>query len=138
MTEQGPPGPEEQPPYQQYQPYQPQPQQQPSLYGPAQPGMYAPLAPTLPDHPQAGTAFVLGLVSLVGGFFCGLPIFAGPFAWVIGARARTAIDREPQRYGGRQKAVAGMIMGIVATGLMALVLLVIAAAVLVLILSASS
>ena len=60
---------------------------------------------------------MLGLVSLIGGFACGLPIFAGPFAWAMGARVRKEIDREPGRYGGREKATAAMVMGIVATGL---------------------
>lgn len=146
MSDQGPGQPEENPyaspsgpePPPAYQPYQPEPPQQP-IYGPPQPGMYAaPAAPSAPDHPQANTAFILGLVSLVGGFFCGLPIFVGPFAWVMGARARREIDQAPYRYGGRERATAGMIMGIVATALAALVLLVIGIAILVIALSASS
>ena len=90
----------------------------------------------LPDHPQVSTAFVLGLVALVGGFLCGLPILAGPFAWVAGARARKAVDQDP-RYGGREKATAGMVMGIVATSLLALVLLVFAVAVVVIVAAGS-
>ncbi len=124
----------EQPAYQQYSPAPPP----PSMYGPPQPQppAYGYGAPVLPDHPQVSTAFVLGLVALVGGFVCGLPILAGPFAWVAGARARKAVDEDP-RYGGREKATAGMVMGIVATSLLALVLLVFAVA-LVVILAASS
>jgi len=117
-----------------YQPYAPAapsppygpPQPQPPAYG------YGYGGPVLPDHPQVSTAFVLGLVSLVGGFLCGLPILAGPFAWVAGARARKAIDQDP-RYGGREKATAGMVMGIVATSLLALVLLVFGVAVVVIV-----
>jgi hypothetical protein len=96
----------------------------PSYGPPQQPGYgygygYGYGGPALPEHPQANTAFVLGLVSLIGGFFCLLPLGAGPFAWVTGARARAEIDRDRQ-YGGRDKATAGMVMGIVATGLLAL------------------
>jgi hypothetical protein len=118
----------------QYQQYQPQPVQPP--YGPPQPTAYGYGAPTLPEHPQVSTAFVLGLVSLIGGFACGLPIFAGPFAWFMGAKVRKEIDREPGRYGGREKATAGMVMGIVATGLVALALLIIVVAVIAIVASA--
>ena len=123
MTEEHPREPDEPPAYQPYTP--------PPAYGPPQPPTYGygygP--PALPDHPQASTALVLGLVSLAGGFFCGLPLVAGPFAWATGARARREIDRDP-RYGGRDRATAGMVMGMVATGLLALVVLVVAAAIL--------
>ncbi|MFL6172852.1 MAG: hypothetical protein ACJ716_08160, partial [Marmoricola sp.] len=37
-----------------------------------------------PNHPKATTALVLGLVSLIGGFMCLIPVLASPFAWVIG------------------------------------------------------
>ena len=117
---------DQQPTYQQYAPAPVPP------YGPAQPQPYGYAGPVRPDHPQVSTAFVLGLVSLVGGFLCGLPILAGPFAWVAGARARKAVDQDP-RYGGRDKATAGMVMGIVATGLLALVVLVFGVAVLVIV-----
>jgi hypothetical protein len=110
VSDQRPPDPEEPT----YQPYTAQP-----AYGPPQPSAYGYGYPVLPDHPQASTAFVLGLVSLIGGFFCGVPLVVGPFAWVTGARARSEIDRD-RRYGGREKATAGMVMGIVATGILAL------------------
>ena len=115
-----------------YQPYSPQ----PPLYGPPPPTPYGYAGPALPEHPQVSTAFVLGLVSLVGGFACGLPIFAGPFAWAMGARVRREIDREPGRYAGREKATAAMVMGIVATGLVALLVLVIGVAVVTIVASA--
>ncbi len=123
MTDQGPPDPEQVPPS--YQPYSPQ----PPAYGPPPPAPYGYGAPALPDHPQVGTAFVLGLVSLIGGFACGLPIVAGPFAWAMGARVRKDIDAAPGQYGGREKATAAMVMGMVASGLLALALLVIVVAV---------
>lgn len=112
-----------------YQPYSPQPQ-----YGPPQPPVYG--YPVRPDHPQASTALVLGLVALVGGFMCVLPILAGPFAWVVGARVRREIDQD-QQYAGRDRATAGMVMGIVATGLLALGLLFVALAIVVVVAAGS-
>lgn len=118
-----------QPPYGQ-QPYlQPPSPQQP--YDPTQPyahgyppqAYYSSPSYALPDHPQATTAMVLGIIAVVGGFTCGLPILASPFAWVIGYRSRRAIQREPQRYGGESKATAGMVMGIIGTVLLALVII---------------
>ncbi len=132
MSEQGPPDPEQQPPppqpgYPQYSPY-----------GPPQPHAYGYVGPALPEHPQTNTAFVLGLVSLVGGFVCGLPIVMGPFAWAMGARAVREIDAAPGTYGGRDKAKAGMIMGIVATALLGLALLVLVIAVIVIVAAGAS
>jgi hypothetical protein len=112
-----------------YEPYSPAPT--PPLYGPPQPTPYGYGGPALPDHPQAQTAFVVGLVALAGGFACGLPILIGPWAWVAGARARKEIDQNPGQYGGRQKATAGMVMGIIATSLVALALTVLVIAVVV-------
>jgi hypothetical protein len=130
VSEQQPPDPREVPPG--YEPYS-----APPAYGPPQPPVYGYGQPALPDHPQASTAFALGLVSLIGGFFCLLPLAAGPFAWVTGAKARTEIDND-QRYGGRDKATAGMVMGIVATGLLGLIVLVIAVAVVIIVAAAGS
>jgi len=45
----------------------------------------------------------------------------GPFAWVIGARARKAIDADPTRYGGRGLATAGYALGIVTSIMLVLV-----------------
>jgi hypothetical protein len=84
---------------------------------------YAAPYPSAPNHPSANTALVLGIVALGGGFVCGLPILAGPFAWFMGAKVKREIDADPQRYGGRGEANAGMILGIVATALLALALL---------------
>ena len=117
-----PTGGPDQPAYQQYSPT-------PPLYGPPPPTAYGYGGPALPDHPQAQTAFVVGLVALAGGFACGLPILVGPWAWVVGARARKEIDRNPGQYGGRQKATAGMVMGIIATALVALAVLVVIGAI---------
>lgn len=83
--------------------------------------------PSIPNHPSANTALVLGIVALGGGFICGLPILAGPFAWYLGSKVRREIDAEPQRYAGRSEAQAGMILGIIATVLLLLAALAIVA-----------
>ena len=112
-------------PYQQ--PYQ-DPYQQPYPQ-PYQQGYPQPLQPfpSVPNHPQANTALVLGIVALGGGFVCGLPILAGPFAWYLGSKVRREVDADPTRYAGRSEANAGMILGIIATVLMLLACLAIAA-----------
>lgn len=75
----------------------------------------------LPDHPSSTTAMVLGIVALVGLLVCGgLTLVLSPFAWAMGSRAVREIDAEPGRYGGRDKANAGRIMGIIGTVLLAL------------------
>ena len=43
-----------------------------------------------------------------------------PFAWAIGAKAVREIDATPGRYGGRDQANAGKIMGIIGTVLLVL------------------
>jgi hypothetical protein len=90
------------------------------------PQAYQPF-PSVPNHPSANTALVLGIVALGGGFICGLPILAGPFAWYLGSKVRREIDAEPQRYAGRSEAQAGMILGIIATVLLLLAALAIVA-----------
>ena len=65
-----------------------------------------------PDHPQATTVLVLGILSLV---VCGV---IGPFAWVMGNRVVDEIDGSGGQLGGRSNANAGRICGIVATVLL--------------------
>ena len=84
-------------------------------YGPPH-GGYPVVAP---DHPQASTVLILGIVSVVA---CGL---AGPFAWVMGNRVLGEIDAAPHQYGGRSNATIGRILGIVATALMGLALVIV-------------
>jgi hypothetical protein len=74
----------------------------------------------MPDHPEATKALVVGIISLLGGFTCYLPLLLGPWAWVVGRRAVREIDAQPGRYEGRGQALAGYVMGVVATALLAL------------------
>ncbi|MGW0246026.1 hypothetical protein ACWDYH_05235 [Nocardia goodfellowii] len=101
-----------------------------------------------PQHPQANTAMVLGIVALVGTFMCPLLVVLGPFAWVLGKRAMDEIDDSAGALGsptpsaappavplgsptpsaappavplgGRGNAQAGYICGIIATVLLSL------------------
>ena len=62
-----------------------------------------------PEHPQATTVLILGILSLV---VCGL---IGPFAWTMGNRVIREIDASGGQLGGRSNANAGRICGMVAT-----------------------
>ena len=72
-----------------------------------------------PDHPQATTVLVLGVLSLV---VCWV---LGPFAWVMGKKTLDEIDASGGALGGRGAANAGYILGIVATVILGLGLLVV-------------
>ncbi|GAB3249868.1 hypothetical protein [Nocardioides dilutus] len=83
-------------------------------YGAPMPG-YGPIAP---DHPQATTVLILGILGLV------LCQVISPFAWVMGNRVIREIDASGGTIGGRSNANAGRICGIVGTALIGLGLLV--------------
>jgi uncharacterized membrane protein YjgN (DUF898 family) len=95
-------------------------QQPPPGYGPPGYGAYPPPSP---NHPQATTTLVLGILGIV---VCGL---CGPFAWSIGNRVIREIDASGGRWGGRTEANVGRILGIVATALLVLSLLLVFAVV---------
>ena len=97
-------------------PYQPNPYQ-PNPYQPY--GAYqAYVVP--PQHPQATTAFILGLLGLVTS--C-LPVGIGGL--VIGARVRREIDASAGQWGGRGLATAGWVLGIISVVLLALLVILI-------------
>jgi hypothetical protein len=73
----------------------------------------------VPDHPRATAAFAVGIVSLLGAVLV-LPAALGPVAWYLGVSARRSIDREPHRWGGRGQATAAIVMGIIASAVLAL------------------
>ncbi|MET7770822.1 DUF4190 domain-containing protein [Nocardia sp. NPDC005366] len=92
------------------QPYGQQPYGQPPygqpLYG--QPPYGAPYGfAQPPDHPQATTILILGILSLV---VCGL---CGPFAWSMGGKALKEIDASGGMIGGRGNVKAGYVCGII-------------------------
>lgn len=84
-----------------YQPYQPQ-------YQPP----YQPQYQLAPEHPQATTVLVLGILGLV---LCGV---IAPFAWSMGTRVLAEIDASGGMIGGRGSANAGRVMGIIGSVLL--------------------
>lgn len=97
----------------QYPEYPQQPQEGaggPSPYGAPGPYGYVPV----PDQPQATTALVLGILGIA---ICGV---IAPFAWSVGRRSLREIDASGGRWGGRGKAQAGYILGIIGTVLLIL------------------
>jgi hypothetical protein len=68
-----------------------------------------------PDHPQASTVLVLGILGLVT---C---TAISPFAWWMGRRTVAEIDASHGRLGGRGPAQAGYIMGLIGTVLLGIV-----------------
>jgi hypothetical protein len=88
---------------------------------PYAPGYQPAYAGGLPDHQSATTAMVLGIVSLVGIAVCGgITLVLSPFAWAIGGKAVREIDASGGRLGGRDRAQAGRVMGIIGTVLLVL------------------
>ena len=70
------------------------------------------------DHPQATTILILGICGLV------LCQILGPFAWSMGNKALREIDASQGQLGGRDMVNIGRILGIVATVILGLALLV--------------
>jgi Domain of unknown function (DUF4190) len=98
----------------------------PNEYGAPQSPYGSPYQPAyagglMPAHPSATTSMVLGIVGLVSILACaGLLLVVSPVAWVLGAKAVREIDASPGRYGGRDRAAAGRIMGIIGSVLLVL------------------
>ena len=69
-----------------------------------------------PNHPQATTALILGIVGLA------LCPFVGIGGFVLGGRVRREIDAAPGQWGGRGVATAGWVLGIISIVYAALVL----------------
>lgn len=77
------------------------------------------------DHPKAGLAFGLGLGGLIGGFLSlGLGFALGPFAWYLGQQAMKQIRQSNGIYHRDGNATAGMVMGIIATVLLILAIVI--------------
>jgi uncharacterized protein DUF4190 len=77
-------------------------------------GMYPSYGTPAPDHPQAMAALVTGIIALVTATFCGVGGLVGIASIILGAKARREIDSDPARYGGRSKATAGLVTGVIA------------------------
>lgn len=107
-------------------PYAQDPYAQASGYPPQGPMAYA------PDHPKATTSLILGILGVV------LCQALGPFAWVIGKRTVNEIDASNGTVGGRGSALAGYVLGIIATVLLGLGLLVMVGIALLFVIAAST
>jgi len=83
--------------------------------------------PPPPKHPDAGSALALGLVAIIGGMACCLPLLVAPFAWAKGRLVVREIDASPTPVTGRSEANTGMILGIIGTVLLVLGLLAVGA-----------
>ena len=81
-----------------------------------------PPSPGPRHHPRATAALAVGITSLVGIVFVA-PAALGPLACYLGLSARREIEREPQRWDGHGQATAGLAAGIIASALLAIVVL---------------
>ena len=93
------PAPQDPAPHNPYQPYAPG-------YGPTGLPMWA------PDHPQATTVLLLGILGMA---VCQV---VAPFAWVMGSRVRKEIDASGGRIGGRSQVQIGYVLGIIGSCLL--------------------
>lgn len=85
---------------------------------PPPPGYHGGYGGYAPEHPKGTTVLVLGILSLV---VCGV---LGPFAWAMGNRTLEEIDAAGGVAPNRGQVVAGRILGIVASAMLAIPLLI--------------
>lgn len=84
------------------------------------------------QHPRATIALVLGIIALIA---CQ---FLGPVAWAIGHNAVKEIDASGGVLGGRSEALAGKILGIIATIILAVGFVILILVLIILIILASN
>ncbi|MET8799327.1 DUF4190 domain-containing protein [Nocardia sp. NPDC004568] len=78
---------------------------------------YPAYGPPPPDHPQATTVLILGIVGMM---FCQV---CAPVAWIMGRRALAEIDASGGTVGGRSNVMVGYILGIIGSVLLILAVL---------------
>ena len=83
-------------------------------------GAYPNYGTVAPDHPQSTAALVTGIIALVTASFCGVGGLVGIASVLLGAKARREIDSDPARYGGRSKATAGLVLGVISIVVLAI------------------
>ena len=79
-----------------------------------QPGWNPPPPPAYPKAQEKNLAIaslVLGIVSITIGFCCYFGVATGPVAVALGIYALTQIKKDPNRYGGKGMAIAGIVLG---------------------------
>ncbi|MGJ3508642.1 DUF4190 domain-containing protein [Enemella sp. A6] len=72
-------------------------------------GLYTPYPPVRPNHPMAVPSFVISLISYM---VCPL---LGVVGMVMGINAVNATNAEPEKYGGKGMAIAGLVLGGITT-----------------------
>ena len=77
--------------------------------------------PPRPAAPGSTAGLVIGIVALAGGFVLLLPLVIAPIAWYLGARAHRRAEREPDLWRPGGPAKTAMVLGMVGSGLLALV-----------------
>ncbi|HEY0237334.1 MAG TPA: CCC motif membrane protein [Friedmanniella sp.] len=101
---------------------QPGPYGQPAPYGgAAYQGGYG-MAPQ--QHPRGVAVLVLGIVSIVFSWSCGLGLVPGIIAVVLGNGAQKEIDANPTAYSNAQQVRIGRILGIVGIALTVILLII--------------
>ncbi len=70
-----------------------------------------------PDHPQASTVLILGILGMA---VCQV---IAPIAWVMGSRVKKEIEAPGSQYDGRSQVQVGYILGIVGSCILGLYLL---------------
>ena len=56
-------------------------------------------------------SMILGIISVTIGFCCYFGVLTAPIAIGLGAYALSLVKKDPNKYGGKGMAVAGIIMG---------------------------
>lgn len=93
---------------------------------PLQSGWTPPPPPPYPPSPQqslAITSLVLGIFSLTVGWCCSFGVVTSPIAIALGIGALVQIKNNPNRYGGKPFAIAGIVMGGLYLAIIALIIL---------------
>lgn len=85
-------------------------------------GWPAPLPPR-PVVPGSTAGLVVGIVALAGGLVLLLPLVIAPVAWYLGAQAHRRAEREPELWRPAGTAKTAMVLGMVGSGLLAVVTL---------------
>ena len=81
---------------------------QPAAWQPPPP----PLIPVRPSQSLAVSSLTLGLISITLGWCCSFGLVSAPVAIVLGIYSLTQIKSQPERYGGKPLAIAGIVMGV--------------------------
>lgn len=82
-----------------------------------------------PNQTLAVVSLCLGISSITVGWCCYLGVLLGPAAMVTGFIAMSQNKKDPQKYGGRGMAIAGIVTGAVYIAIMALIVVIYGAAI---------